>query len=93
MNYECVPLYDSLGENAVEYIIDHAEAVAGFVDSKKLPLFLKALGSIGSQFKHVVYWGAADAASVEVGAAAAVGGRSSAAAAATCITPTQRRQR
>jgi hypothetical protein len=25
MSYQCVPLYDTLGENAVEYIINHSE--------------------------------------------------------------------
>lgn len=28
MSYQCVPLYDTLGENAVEYIINHSEVGA-----------------------------------------------------------------
>ncbi len=29
MSMQCVPLYDSLGENAIEYIVNHSEAVSG----------------------------------------------------------------
>lgn len=29
MSYQCVPLYDTLGENAVEYIINHSEVRSG----------------------------------------------------------------
>ncbi len=67
MSYECVPLYDSLGENAIEFIVDHSEAVATFVDAKKLPNLAKALSLIkNDRFKAVVYWGTPDAAAVEV---------------------------
>jgi hypothetical protein len=31
MSATCVPLYDSLGENAIEYIINHAETMVAFV--------------------------------------------------------------
>jgi hypothetical protein len=67
MSYQCVPLYDSLGENAVEYIINHSEAVVTFAEAKKLPNLAKAAKGVAGQLKHVVYWGgAADAAAVEV---------------------------
>jgi len=65
MNYECVPLYDSLGDNAIEYIIDHSESVLVFVDTKKLPMLAKAISKTGEQFKHVVYWGPGDEAAIQ----------------------------
>ena len=67
MSYQCVPLYDTLGENAVEYIINHSEAVAAFCDSKKLGQLAKAAkGFCTGGFKHVIYWGDGDVAAVEV---------------------------
>ncbi|KAF7149555.1 hypothetical protein RHSIM_Rhsim02G0242900 [Rhododendron simsii] len=33
----CVPLYDTLGANAVEYIINHAEVTIAFAHEKKVP--------------------------------------------------------
>ena len=57
MSYHCVPLYDSLGENAVEYIVNHSEAQAVFVDANKLAPFAKALPSISAALKTVVVWG------------------------------------
>ena len=32
----CVPLYDTLGENAVEYILDHSESTIAFVSAANL---------------------------------------------------------
>lgn len=63
--YVCVPLYDSLGENAVEFIIDHSEAVASFCAGSKLPLLAKALALVKGDFKTVIYWGSGDAASLD----------------------------
>jgi long-subunit acyl-CoA synthetase (AMP-forming) len=42
MSNHCVPLYDSLGENAIEYIVDHAECTCVFLSSDKFPQFVKA---------------------------------------------------
>lgn len=36
-----VPIYDSLGENAVEYIVKHAGVELLFIDVAKLPQFTK----------------------------------------------------
>ncbi|KAM7251098.1 hypothetical protein ACFE04_022981 [Oxalis oulophora] len=38
-----VPLYDSLGANAVEFIINHAEVSAAFVQENKIPAVLSCL--------------------------------------------------
>jgi long-chain acyl-CoA synthetase len=71
MSYHCVPLYDSLGENAVEYIVNHSEAAAVFVDAAKLAAFAKALPSINAACRLVIVWGDASSGAAE-GALAAV---------------------
>ena len=52
----CVPLYDTLGENAVEYIVNHAECKIAFVSAKKIGVFLKTKGKIPT-VTTVIYWG------------------------------------
>ena len=32
----CVPLYDTLGENAVEYILDHSESTITFISAANM---------------------------------------------------------
>lgn len=61
----CVPLYDSLGENAIEYILQHSEASAVFVEASKLQRVAAALPHVKGQVKVVVWWGADDAAAVK----------------------------
>ncbi|PNW73635.1 hypothetical protein CHLRE_13g566650v5 [Chlamydomonas reinhardtii] len=65
MAMHCVPLYDSLGENAIEYIVNHSEAVAAFVSSEKLPALAKALPKTKATLKVVVYWGAGNEAAAK----------------------------
>ncbi|KAF8060497.1 LACS4 [Scenedesmus sp. PABB004] len=66
MSYQCVPLYDTLGENAIEFIIEHSEAVVAFADGAKLaPLAKAAAGIDTARFKTVVAWGKPNAAAVE----------------------------
>jgi len=36
-----VPIYDSLGENAVEYIVNHAGVELIYLDVAKLPAYVK----------------------------------------------------
>lgn len=56
--YFCVPLYDTLGENAVEYIISHSGASALFASADKLPTLAKALPKLErGQVSTIVYWG------------------------------------
>jgi long-chain acyl-CoA synthetase len=62
MNLYCVPLYDTLGENAIEYIINHSEASIVFAQASKLGEMAKALPNLTALVKTLVYWGAADAA-------------------------------
>ncbi|KAK9816726.1 hypothetical protein WJX72_004272 [[Myrmecia] bisecta] len=63
MSLVCVPLYDSLGEDAVEYIVNHSETTVVFVASNKLPTLVAALPSC-PRVTTVVFWG--DAAEVKL---------------------------
>lgn len=56
----CVPLYDSLGEDAIEYIIGHASCSVVFVSSLKFPGLVEALPRLKHLVNTVVYWGAPD---------------------------------
>ncbi|PRW60134.1 acetyl- synthetase [Chlorella sorokiniana] len=54
----CVPLYDVLGDNTVEYIIEHSESSIVFVAADKLPVLAKALTKVNlPRVKTIVYWG------------------------------------
>lgn len=61
----CVPLYDSLGEDAIEYIVDHASCSIIFVASLKFPGLIGALPRLKHLVKTVVYWGQSDQISVQ----------------------------
>ena len=52
-----VPLYDSLGESAVEYTVNHSETSIIFAEASKLEFLAKAAKAIKKNVKHVVYWG------------------------------------
>ena len=56
----CVPLYDSLGENAVEFIINHSESSILFVARDKLSTVIQALPKAHEGLKTLVYWGTHD---------------------------------
>ncbi|XP_010668007.2 long chain acyl-CoA synthetase 4 [Beta vulgaris subsp. vulgaris] len=53
----CVPLYDSLGAGAVEYIICHAEVSIAFVEEKKISEVLKTLPNTRKYLKTLVSFG------------------------------------
>lgn len=52
-----VPLYDSLGPNAVEFIINHAEVSIAFVQENKIPSILSCLDRCSSNLKTIVSFG------------------------------------
>lgn len=52
-----VPLYDTLGANAVEFIINHAEVSIAFVQESKLPAILTCLSKCASNLKTIVSFG------------------------------------
>ncbi|KAL4436674.1 hypothetical protein ABPG75_003813 [Micractinium tetrahymenae] len=58
----CVPLYDVLGDNTVEYIIDRSESSIVFVAADKLPVLAKAMHKVERPVGNVVYWGKPSAA-------------------------------
>lgn len=62
----CVPLYDSLGEDAIEYIVDHASCSIVFVSTLKFPGLVEALPRLKHTVKTVVYWGLPDQISIQV---------------------------
>ncbi|XP_012086726.1 long chain acyl-CoA synthetase 4 [Jatropha curcas] len=53
----CVPLYDSLGAGAVEYIICHAEVSIVFVEEKKIRELLKTFPRSTQYMKTIVSFG------------------------------------
>lgn len=52
-----VPLYDSLGANAVEFIINHAQVSIAFVQENKLPAILTCLPRCTALLKTIVSFG------------------------------------
>ena len=53
----CVPLYDTLGAGAVEFIICHAEVSIAFVEEKKIPEILKTFPNAAKHIKTLVSFG------------------------------------
>ncbi|TQE01779.1 hypothetical protein C1H46_012579 [Malus baccata] len=53
----CVPLYDTLGAGAVEFIICHAEVSIDFYEEKKIPELLKAFPGAAKYLKTLVSFG------------------------------------
>ncbi|KAJ9148064.1 hypothetical protein P3X46_030159 [Hevea brasiliensis] len=53
----CVPLYDTLGAGAVEYIICHAEVSIAFVEEKKIAELLKTFPNSTQYMKTIVSFG------------------------------------
>ena len=54
----CVPLYETLGENAIEYIIDHSGTSVVLIAAKRLGRLTQAVPLLKkSSLRAVVYWG------------------------------------
>ncbi|RHN43458.1 putative long-chain-fatty-acid--CoA ligase [Medicago truncatula] len=53
----CVPLYDTLGAGAVEFVISHAEVSIAFVEEKKIPELLKTFPKAAEYLKTIVSFG------------------------------------
>ncbi|XP_057869570.1 long chain acyl-CoA synthetase 4 [Cryptomeria japonica] len=53
----CVPLYDTLGADAVEFIIHHAEVSIAIVQEAKIPVILKSLPACVDRLKTLVSFG------------------------------------
>ena len=57
MTIYTVPLYDTLGQQAVEYVIQHSEAKIVFVSANNFSALSTALPAVKDQVKTVVVWG------------------------------------
>lgn len=66
MSYVCVPLYETLGENAIEFILQHAEVSLVFVEGSRMARMVQALKEV-QPLLAVVYWGPASTADIKVG--------------------------
>ncbi|GLT78103.1 hypothetical protein SLA2020_496490 [Shorea laevis] len=53
----CVPLYDTLGAGAVEFIICHAEVSLAFVEEKKIPELFKTFPNSTKYLRTIVSFG------------------------------------
>ncbi|XP_061365178.1 long chain acyl-CoA synthetase 4-like [Gastrolobium bilobum] len=53
----CVPLYDTLGAGAVEFIICHSEVTLAFAEEKKIPELLKTFPNASKYLKTLVSFG------------------------------------
>ncbi|KAI9076088.1 hypothetical protein K1719_041949 [Acacia pycnantha] len=53
----CVPLYDTLGAGAVEFIINHSEVSIAFSEEKKIPELLKTFPNTTKYLKTLVSFG------------------------------------
>ncbi|GBF97083.1 hypothetical protein Rsub_10094 [Raphidocelis subcapitata] len=72
-NFICVPLYETLGEDAIEYILGHSEARLVVVQGRRLGRVAKALGAVqDSQVVAIVHFGEG-ASGADIKAAAASG--------------------
>lgn len=69
-----VPIYDSLGDSAVEHILGHAEVEAILVEERKLSMLAKLTEAMRGQVKLVVVIAAPGAAVEDVPGAAEVAG-------------------
>lgn len=75
MNGVCVPLYDTLGEQAVEYVLTHASIKLIMAQASKLPVIARLLGNGGAKgvvTAGIVYWGDAPQDALQLLASAGV---------------------
>lgn len=59
-----VPMYDTLGADAVEYIVHHSGLTVALVDATKLKAFVEVAPRVADQVKTVVVMGEGDEAAL-----------------------------
>ena len=64
MSFVCVPIYDTFGEDAVEFIVNHSETNIIFADGVHLTKLQKAMAKMKANVRNVVYWGKEDEESI-----------------------------
>uniref|UniRef100_A0A0E0PTS6 Long-chain-fatty-acid--CoA ligase n=1 Tax=Oryza rufipogon TaxID=4529 RepID=A0A0E0PTS6_ORYRU len=57
LGVSCVPLYDSLGAGAVEFIVCHAEIQIAFVEERKIAELLKTCHATSKYLKTIISFG------------------------------------
>uniref|UniRef100_A0A0E0DX88 AMP-dependent synthetase/ligase domain-containing protein n=1 Tax=Oryza meridionalis TaxID=40149 RepID=A0A0E0DX88_9ORYZ len=57
LGVSCVPLYDSLGAGAVEFIVCHAEIQIAFVEERKISELLKTCHATSKYLKTIISFG------------------------------------
>jgi long-subunit acyl-CoA synthetase (AMP-forming) len=68
MSLVCVPLYETLGDDAIEFIIDHSTSSLVAVAGKRAAGLVKGLRKLKKgSLKTVVYWGDIAPKDLEVG--------------------------
>lgn len=63
---ECVPLYDTLGDTAIEFVMKHSETKFVCSAGDKLQGLAKGITKFSKQLVGVVYWGEAPKEAIEV---------------------------
>lgn len=66
MSMCAVPIYDTLGENVIEYIVNHSETKVVMSQGAKLPSLAKALPEFDHDLVGVGYWGTAPEDAIKV---------------------------
>jgi long-chain acyl-CoA synthetase len=61
----CVPLYDTFGPDAVQFIVQHSDATVIFVASNKLGALEAVLPHVKGQIIQVVVWSSTHGAPIE----------------------------
>ena len=67
-----MPLYDTLGPDAVEYIIGHAEVTIVFASALKMRALVEPLSRAKGKVKAVIVWGEMDGIARMVNSAASL---------------------
>lgn len=71
-----MPIYESLGEVSIRYIIEHSESECIFSAAKNLIALARALRPLKGNVRVVIYWGECNQRAVEVRRTSMIGPRS-----------------
>lgn len=61
-----MPIYESLGEVSIRYIIEHSESECVFASASNLIALSRALKPLKGAVKVVIYWGKCNTQAVQV---------------------------
>lgn len=66
MSWTCVPIYDSLTDASMRYIIEHSETECVIAAAENLHTVAKALCTMTKSVKVVIWWGKGNSKDVKV---------------------------